>query len=542
MNSILQHLKKLIQHRFFSLALNPFLVCVGVWMTFGNYFRSHFDLISGDNGDNRFNTLLMENTFQQLSHGQSIFQLNMFYPFQNAIGLSDTLIGISPIFCLLRVLGSPIFQAFEWTLILISVLNFFSFRFAIKSIFKIQESPMNSMILGLTSFLFAFNLSKTSHIFHAQLFPHFYPILALYGLYRFFQEPARIRWYALFIFSLGLQFYTAFYFFWFTLVSILFLVLILAIRPERKKLISPIRSVFTAKGLLVTALWVAFVAPLLLHYVGAFSEVGPRHYESVREMIPRLRSWVLVPPWHRWNRWIRFYPQVETLPIVIEHWVSPGLFTMILGVLTFGIRRKKISGLSQLLFGIIFCWFLFCTYIPEWNFSLWQYTGWLIPGGKAVRALSRVGIYLSLFWSVLFLEGLFWIREEQNKKIRVALVLLVLLCLREQSAENPSYFSSSREKIRIDRIESITPKNCSSVLYTYKDLDPALKLAPVYNILDGVRAAFELNLHSVNGYSGGEPKGYDLLPNQAAYFEKQGSKPTESDCVVEVISATNADI
>ena len=77
---LLSHIKKASLNIIFSLIF----LLIGIWTQFSLFFKSGFDLITGNDGDNRFLALLQENFYRQIIEGKNILDLNMFYHYKDS--------------------------------------------------------------------------------------------------------------------------------------------------------------------------------------------------------------------------------------------------------------------------------------------------------------------------------------------------------------------------------------------------------------------------------------------------------------------------
>ncbi len=504
-----------------------FFLFLGLTIQFSKFFRSGFDLITGDDGDNRLIALLMENAFQQLRHLESLLHLNMFYPAPNAIAYSDTFIGIAPIYVIFRALSFDIFLSFEFTTIVCSVLNYMVFAYVVRFFFN----KASSLLVWSAAFIFAFNSAKNSHLYHFQLLPHFYVLGAFYGYYRFIAEPEKKRFLGLLLGSLVCQFYLGFYYFWFTGVSLMVVSAFLIARDllkkrEQTKIVFKESLAFKSLGIFAASALIMY--PLLVRYLSAIREVGPRAISEVKVFLPRIHSWLLLPGWLPSAHILPWLHRNDGIPMAHEHWVSPGTFTVIFGVLVLLIKGPKLKPVTKALCVVALFWFVVATYFPSIDFTLWQYTVWYLPGGRGVRAVARLGIFLSFFWAFLFLEGCEWLslaQDKRNWKFILMGILAPLVCL-EQLTIFPIVFSRKTEAERIGKLAESIPKQCKSIYYKFP---PALA---GYGQLDGIRAAYSRNLNAINGYSGSEPPGYNSVPDLQKWFSTQGEVADSQDCVI----------
>ncbi|MGH2510960.1 MAG: hypothetical protein ACRDHZ_26650, partial [Ktedonobacteraceae bacterium] len=107
---------------------------------FHAFFLSHFNLIAGNVGDNRFNIALLEH-WNAVAHGQAAFTSpNFFWPERGVLGYADALFLFAPSYILARVAGMDVYLAFELTLIVFKAIGFFSMLWLLRYFVGVNRS------------------------------------------------------------------------------------------------------------------------------------------------------------------------------------------------------------------------------------------------------------------------------------------------------------------------------------------------------------------------------------------------------------------
>jgi len=97
---------------------------IGTWLFHIPQFASRFDTFPGDRGDARLVTYLLEHWYQVFKGNDTWLSPNMFYPVKGVIAYADLLFGYSIPYSILRTFGLGMFEASEFTFILLNFLNY----------------------------------------------------------------------------------------------------------------------------------------------------------------------------------------------------------------------------------------------------------------------------------------------------------------------------------------------------------------------------------------------------------------------------------
>ncbi len=163
---MLSALRKLINYFPFLLGL-----ALGVFFVTLELLGFNLAFLPGDLGDTRFNIYLLEHAHQYFFTGtvpaESYRDAPFMYSQESAITFSDNLLGSFFIYSLFRLLGSDIYLAFQWWVIVVTVLNYSSAYVFINYLLK------NRYAATLGAVIFAFSIALIGQYAHVQTFPRF---------------------------------------------------------------------------------------------------------------------------------------------------------------------------------------------------------------------------------------------------------------------------------------------------------------------------------------------------------------------------------
>lgn len=468
---------------------------------------SGFRLIQTDPGDTRFNNYVLEHTYRWLlampGH-RDFWSPPMFYPARGTLAYGDLLLSFAPLYWFLRALVKEPDTAFQGWMLAVSGLNYVASYLFFRRCFALDVVPS-----ALAALLFSFGSSRIAQLGHQQLLPQVYVISALVAIGMLFRAQAVpsssrtvVFWMGVFCGSLVLQIYGGFYNAW-------FLILLLAVgavaavfdRKQRDLILSLVRAHLPAIVGLASVSLIATL-PAVIGYVGAAQEVGFRKYKAVFELLPPWQAWFYMGRDSLLYGWIAA-SGLLTVPNGSEHCLGVGLITVLAAA--YGLhsaRRSPAVRILTVLAGMIIA----VTTVLPGGFSLWEIVYRVVPGAQAIRAVSRLGIFLLI--PVALGVGLATQRLLKGGH-RWATAAVALLCVAEQVHVTPAY---DKYAIRADVAQlgqSIDP-GCEAFLFTPRD--PQRRM-PFWRVqLDAMWASLDVGIPTVNGYSGNLPRGWEFYP------------------------------
>lgn len=479
----------------------------GLALLHGPMLRDGAGRVHGNMVDGRLVALLLEHGHAWLmGRAPSLFSPTwLFYPYPNALALTDTMVGATVLYSPWRWLGASPLHAFQLWLVCCATLGFAAVhRLA-------RRLGISSLGACVAAFVVTFAMPRVSAAHHPQLaFFLPIPLVMLAGLAATSTPSLRRRALATVALVLGLvwQFWSVPYlgFFLVLALGLVTATLLLLPGPRRALLAEMGRSPGTHAFMLAGAcgLGLLGLAPLV-HATLSHGVLLQRSWAEVASYLPTPAAWV--------------FPHGGSL---LYGWAHDGLMPFITN-----------SGENQLFAGIvILCTPIACfvllrrgevTPVPRaasvvllsvWaslslimvgdasGHSLW----WLVhalPGGSGIRAVGRLGFF-TLFCSALMLgHVLTWLGQRQRRWWAGALALLVVL----EGVVNSHYqFSISSHQRRVAALEQELASRgpCDAFVVAWpKDDFKSYALQ-----LDAMWASLETGIPTLNGWAGAEPPGW----------------------------------
>jgi|GEM_PF-547591 len=506
-------------------------------------FASNFDTFPGDRGDARLVAYLMEHWYQ-FFHGAAYWRSpGIFYPVPGALGYADLMLALGVGHSILRTLGLGIFEAAEFTIILF---NFLNYLVCFVLLNKVLRFNLTASIAGAV--FFAFNGPKLMQLSHTQLQPIFFLPLATIPIVLFVQRREKLSQkqalalIALAATALGLQVLTGFYAAWFFIFwSGLFLVLTLLFTHTRRVVLQQVLKfwpAFVAGG----AVFAVSLVPLLRAYLPILKESGGREYRQVYSFIPQPVSFLLTSPrnymWGSTTSAIlarvkgldpELYIGIGLVPTLT--WVALVVFA--LWLVFRNLKDRPVAAAerqtNQLFLAqtIIATSLVYLIGFKYWNgFSPWQYVYSWVPGGQAIRAVSRYALITAFPMAIAFAWLIDNLRQRigrhqfRNRRAALLAILYVLTIfgLGEQFARKEGFngFSIKDENEYLSRLARELPANCSSFYVTVKPSAPHNQFE--YQI-DAAFVSVMTGVPTLNGYSGHLPPTWNLWEVKDAAYE-----------------------
>jgi len=515
---MIYRLKELLKKNI-PIVFTIFLLTIGIFFFFRPIFTSSFHYSQSGIGDTVLNNFFLEHSFQMVTNHAytgSWWSPLFFYPQSNTLTYSDNLWGTAPLYWLFRIIFLP-FTAFQLWMIGVAILNYVSFYLLSRTL------KMNTWFSSFGSFLFAFGLPSTMQLGHQQLLPRFYVVFAILFLYKYLinKKPHN---FALFLIFTYLQLLAGIYLGWFLIFTAPIFIIAYTIYHKDKIIL---RSLLNYKILASLILFLLATTATMLPYARTQKELGGRSYGEIQTMIPSVISYVNFPSGAILHQLYPSYFENEArlLPMRHEQYLFIGIFFIFLSILTLiaFVRNEKSARLPPIfIIGILI--FILLTIlsirIPFTNFSLWEGIYNFIPGAGVIRAVARIWTisYIFLFLAVMILVSDLFLKTT-SKVLKSILFILAFLSCVEQINLTPNYFNKDQQlaiQAQINEtIKDVMKNNELSAFYLQWPNDQSY--IPFQT--KAAWASLELNLPTVNGYSGNVPRNYKTIESPMTIHE-----------------------
>ena len=483
---------------------------------------SGFRRMQWDLGDTRLVNLVLEQSYRWARGfftGQfvSLWNPPYFYPVMNVASYTDLFLGEAPLYWLARALGAGMEHSLLFLLFASSALNF-----GVAYLWLRRPLGFGRAGAAFGAFLFAFGYPRAVQLGHPALLPQFPMLLALYGVWRLFAggaggdaekveianapAPARADLATAMIFAgLALQLLTGFYLGWFLTLALALAALGAAACPVRRRALLRVLKRQWLVAAAAAAAAALLIAPMGKHYLEAAHDVGLRPFLATFQ--PRLQAWFYLgrESWlYRWQDSLKSFRVLEDFGP--EQKIGIGWLTISCVLLGWWriVRETKRGSALRLLGGVSVALFLLTT--EFWpGFRPWHLIYDFVPGAKAVRAVSRVGLLLLVPEAVGLAAFVDWARKRRPRLASLSLVLAVIgagVVLEQMHRAESFGIAEAREGVA--QIRAALDSSCRFFLYTpWRDGEST----PAYRYqVDAMWAAYDSGVPTINGYSGNAPR------------------------------------
>jgi hypothetical protein len=531
-----QHRGKSDQRALFALA--TILTCAAVLgVFFRDFFASHFNLIAGDIGDNRFCIAIFEH-WRAVAQGRAgMTSPNFFWPQPHVLGYSEAMFLLALPYSMARSLGLDRYISFELTLLVIKTLGFVGMLWLLVSFVKLSKP-----VALIGAVLFTMSNAYYVSVGHAHLMiVALVPLLCALALAYWREQKMDRTVRALLCVSaaailLGALFFTSFYIAWFTaLVGATLTVSVFAIRfrqdrrwPTGAELAKSV-SVHWIGLVLGIAFFALTMVPFIITYLPTLKQTGGRSFQELLVFSPQPIDVINVGP----SNWVWGKVFASTFIQLRRRFGAaemesgwPILTLLIFAVATIiacwrctrGKRESEMAGRVQenLLAGMgITVVMLWLVSIKVGGHSLWWLVLKFVPGGSAIRVPARLPLVLNILVVIVVAIALEQITNHRNSRLRYAYMALgaVMLVADHFNVAATHQIRRDQENAILSRVKE-APRACRSFLAT----NPVSIARSGVLQLDAMLVARELDLPTINGYSGWVPPEWRFGPFDVAYL------------------------
>jgi hypothetical protein len=500
---------------YFNTSIITFIFLVGMYLVPIACLSLDLSYMPGDMKDNRLNNYFLEHGFKWLSGQQKNFwDAPFFYPAPQVMTLSDNHLGSLPIYSLFRFLKVDKETSYQlWMLILFS-LNYFS------AVFVLNKMKFNVVGASIGAYYFAFALPISHYFGHEQFLPRFIIPFAIYYALRFAKD-GDIKSYLIVCLSVVYQFYCSIYMGYFLCLGVIVLILSsvlvgLSGNVAIGVLLGKPNAIF--KKTVVTLTSMLLLLPLLYPYYMRSKISKKNPWELIADSLPRIKSYFLpVDSSWAWS-WL--------LPIIDPS--SSGGARLFIGLLpilaliAFPIcyfrYREERSLKTELVVYISIIVLTFVTLnINGYTFYKLLY---LLPTVSSIRSVARINL-MELFMISVIIASIVTLIGNTLKNIserlnNIVLLIIVVVFIADQSIVSGRirHYSKHESQERYMKVVNrILAKNPSPKVFVYLPEDS--KDEPVVDTLDAMLAAQQLNIATINGFSGYWPQDYHVNINRS---------------------------
>lgn len=482
-------------------AMTLAFVATGILLTFYPTLMSGFTQLQTDPGDSRLNNYILEHHWRWLNgftlHA-SLWDPPFFYPTKNVLAYTDTLLSLAPIYWFWRVFGFEPEVSFALWMITLCVLNYLIALVLLKRAIRVDWLSAN-----FGAFLISFGNSRIAQLGHQQLLSHAYTLLAIYALFKIFNddsasgEPIRKRsWILVFFVCFAAQFYAGYYYGYFLFLTVLIAgIWGFALKRFRSKFSQVLRA-NRPVWLAGTIFAMVLLAPLAYHYLLVAHELGAWGPKTGSNGLARLASYFWMGGQNWLYGWTQNFWPFNSLPMAHEQQVGLGIVTLlVLFWFLWRYRHEDMVRMTVLVMATVFIAFtMFPGEIRLWR--LWYYT---LPGIQGIRVMARIGILL-LIPAGIALSVL--IDRNRGRPALLLIALLIgLLCCVEQVRGGFYTYDRALYHRRIELISEQIQPDCEAIFVSQVNtLSPAWPMQ-----LDTMWASMLQGVPSVIGYSGRFP-------------------------------------
>ncbi len=440
-------------------------------------FFSGFDKFFGDRGDVRGFVYFMEHWYLSILGKASLFNPGIFYPTKRTLAYSDLLFGFAAPYSFFRALGFGMFTSTELTIIL---LTFLAYCVAFVLLYRTLGFGLIPSCAG--AMFFAFNSPKFNQLTHLQLqyvflLPLIFALVITLAKRVETIDQRKAAWLlSLAAVCLNVQLTTTFYYAWyFTLWTIIFLLIALAFRASRNFIIGNVWK-FRRAVIIGAAVFLVGFIPIVLVYVPAVRAGSWYDFDFVMAMVPDWRSLLSMGDgnfaWGWFYKRIVGDPRPETWgELMVGIGLVPSLAWIALTVVSVWLIRKGRNerNVGPLFLGVmILATSIFIVLgVKVGGHSLWKYIYLYFPAGGAIRAASRYVIFLTLPMSIAFAyalqKGLQFASGKRG--LTVAMLLVAAFGVFEQFGVpkvNGTGFSTTIEEAYLKAMAERLPPDCAA--------------------------------------------------------------------------------
>lgn len=479
----------------------------GTYLAFRPTFDSGFANMQADPGDTPLNHYILEHSFLSLTKSDycgTMLSPPFYFPQPMVLGYSENLLGVAPPYWALRAV-LPYDLAYQWWMILMVALDFAAFAL----VARWMGCP--HVVAAFGGFLWSFGLVHVAHLGHQQMLARFWCPFVVYYAWEFVAGPNMRAWHRM-LACVVLQTATCVNTGWFLGLGLVqFFPMAIVLRHGGWRELKAFYAKKKARLLLSSLTWGAALVLMMLPFL-LVNRGHARVYGDWGPFVPNASCWLTGPKGSCWFETIGEYRDDD---VFSENALFSGLGLPLLAVLAvFALKRG--SHTWPLVASCVIT--AICLMLLTLDFGHGA-TGWwglrLLPGGGAIRAVSRVYVPVYLFLDMAIVLALSALLTNYGRKwIHGLMYAAMAFIIFEQIGPEPESFPKTDFYGQADDCAKIlvgADAGFVAVGYEYETRNRFQ-----INIL-GMWAGLKANIPMVNGYSGRTPDGYNV-PIVNGYF------------------------
>jgi len=473
---------------------------VGMLLSVMPYFGWNFRCLPGSN-DTIFNSLVFEHGYLWLSGlRESFWSPSYFFPAPSVLAYSDSHIGNLPVIALLRC-----FFSLETTVAMWIILQFVLNYGVCVGVLRKWNFSVIAACAG--AYFFTFALPVTAQFAHIQLLPRFAGVLALYFAREFWLDRSWRSFGAVLLFLIW-QFLCSIYLGSIFLLTLIIYFLFLAVIEGKQQnwrlfLRGNNRREFICRivcAALAAALLWKFLQPYHTVWV-ILNKVKPQSILAFSP--PQIWSYLLPSPDSPVYHWL--FSVNPIAPLNAEHSLFPGLAAVIALCAAIWIACKDRNRELTVVLLVTATLIVFSLQLGPFCLSQWFCNH--VPGFNSLRSIARI-ILVLLFGGAVCIAFLIDRLPINNLLKTIFLILLLAdsIILSTSNRLDPQDWRHD-EALLADQLKNVPPK--SVFIYVPQKCDSRTQLI-------AMQVAQQLDLSTVNGYSGHNPPGWFIWGMQGS--------------------------
>jgi hypothetical protein len=511
-------------HSWLKVMHGPLFGIVATAVFFRDAFRSGFDQLQGNYGDSRLIVYLHEHGFRSLRGLSDWRSPAFFYPKGGVLGFSDTFALNQVLYTPLRGAGLDSFHAFQWTIILLTVVGYVC---ALRCLRLIAGST--SWLVSALAVVVTFSNPLFLKAGHPQMAGiHWLWIVGSCLAYAL-TDRRGTSWLA-FLGGLvwGLTFVSFYYVAWLSALALLItfgLVLPLGLR-RRAPLGTWLAARYGRVGVAIAGA-VLGLLPAVYVYGPVLDDSGGRRYADVVGLLGRPHDLVNIGDgnllWGDLNRRMQAN-DARSSNVEFALGLTPAMWGVVgaLALLSLWALMTRRGEMRFRLLGAAVGTVAINALLPV-NFagvSAWRVVHQVVPGAVGIRAAFRHMLIVYMLWGIMVALALRCClsRLSHHPVARTLMGLTACLTMVEQvNTQNEFVFDRSNELAFVSSIPT-APAGCEAFYVTSRAGSNEPYFVPN---LDAMWISMRTGLPTINGYSGNTPRNFRAYDASAPDYDAQ---------------------